>query len=99
MRARQRDYSRFGMGLPEKMRQSSDLLLSCWFGAEISAVALLLASLWPVTGGLEACPAVPSFCQRHCFPQPQIKNGKGAAGKSGSPPSLRTYVKNASVHR
>lgn len=41
--------------------------------------------LLPVAAGLEACPAIPSFCQRGCLPQPQIKNAKGAARKSGSP--------------
>lgn len=60
-------------------------VLGCWLRGEMSAVALLLAFLLPVAAGLEACPAVPSFCQRRCLPQPQIKNAKGAARKSGSP--------------
>lgn len=74
-------------------------VLSCWLGAEMFAVALLMAFLLPLAAGLEACPAVPSFCQRCCLPQPQIKNAKGAARKSGLPSSLRTYVKNVSVLR
>lgn len=60
-------------------------VLGCWLYGEMSAVALLLTLLLPVAAGLEACPAVPSFCQRCCLPQPQIKNAKGAARKSGSP--------------
>lgn len=60
-------------------------VLSCWLRGEMSAVALFLACLLPIAAGLEACPAVPSFCQRRCLPQPQIKNAKGAARKSGSP--------------
>lgn len=57
--------------------------------------AVLSRSCWDVCSGpspgcssatgLDARPAVPSFCQRCCLPQPQIKNGKGAARKSGSP--------------
>lgn len=44
---------------------------------------------WPLTlpaaANLEACPVILSFCQRRCLPQPQIKNAKGAARKSGWP--------------
>lgn len=60
-------------------------VLSGWLCGEMSAVALLLVFLLPVVASLEACPAAPSFCQRRCLPQPQIKNAKGAARKSGSP--------------
>lgn len=60
-------------------------VLSGWLCGEISAVALLMDFLLPVADGLEACPAVPSFCQHRCLLQPQIKNAKGAAWKSGSP--------------
>lgn len=55
-----------------------------WMVGEMLAVALLLVFLLPVVAGLEACPAAPSFCQHRCLPQPQIKNAKGAARKSGS---------------
>lgn len=58
---------------------------SGWLHGETSAVALLPAFLLPVVASLETCPAAPSFCQRRCLPQPQIKNAKGAARKSGSP--------------
>lgn len=55
-----------------------------WVVGEMLAVALLLVFLLPVVAGLEACPAAPSFCQHRRLPQPQIKNAKGAARKSGS---------------
>lgn len=42
----------------------------CWLHAETSAVALILDFPLLVAPGLEACPAVPSFCQRRCLPRP-----------------------------
>lgn len=59
-------------------------------GALLSGGSAVRPLQWPFSWlffcpPLEARPAVPSFCQRRCLPQPQIKNAKGAARKSGLP--------------